>query len=112
MTKKTSTYRRRRSKSIAKRRRRSSGKTKRTRRRKSKTSNKYAPKRKLPKGITCKQLVQKQIRFNMKEWKRGKYRSQGQAIAVAYRQVQKQYPSCKSVFTKMRRESVKRRQMT
>jgi len=49
---------------------------------------------------TCKQDVSKKIADNTKEFKKGKFGSRKQAIAVAYSQVSKKRPGCKKVLTK------------
>jgi hypothetical protein len=56
----------------------------------------------IPKGKRCSELLQAKIAINLKEYKLGKYVSPQQAIAVAYSQLGKMYPSCKQVFTKKR----------
>jgi hypothetical protein len=48
----------------------------------------------------CKNLLSKKISTNMKELKKGKFKSRAQAIAVAYSQVRKKYPSCAKMFKK------------
>lgn len=59
---------------------------------------------KIPKGKRCSDLLSEKIRYNMKEFKAGKFVSPAQAIAVAYKQLGKIYPSCKPVFTKKRNQ--------
>lgn len=47
---------------------------------------------------TCKQHVGAKIGKNIKEFKKGKWISRSQAIAVSYSQVQKERPGCKKVL--------------
>ena len=56
----------------------------------------------IPKNRTCSQLLQQKIAINLREYKLGRFVSPQQAIAVAYSQLGKMYPSCKAVFTKKR----------
>lgn len=46
----------------------------------------------------CQQWVSNKIAINMREYKKGKYKSPKQAIAVAYSQVLKKHPECKRVM--------------
>ena len=46
----------------------------------------------------CKKYLQKKIKINMSEYKRGRYKSHKQALAVSYSQAKKKYPRCRSVF--------------
>lgn len=46
----------------------------------------------------CKKRLSNKIRINMKEFKRGRYVSRKQAIAVSYSQIKKKYPECKKYF--------------
>ena len=61
-----------------------------------------SPKRKSPKGVRtkskCKDLLQKKIKKNMKEYKQGRYVSRQQALAVSYSQVKKASPYCNRYF--------------
>ena len=43
----------------------------------------------------CKQHLNKKISINMKEYKRGLFKSRKQAIAVSYSQTLKKHPRCK-----------------
>jgi len=43
----------------------------------------------------------------MAEYKKGRYKSPAQAIAVAYSQVQKKRPACKKVLSKSKKSSKK-----
>lgn len=63
-------------------RRRRSGKSKKSRSSKPQTKKK------------CKELLNAKISKNMKEYKRGRYASRQQAIAVSYSQVRKSHPWC------------------
>jgi hypothetical protein len=64
--------------------------------------------KRIPKGKRCSDLLSEKIAINIKEMKRNKkFKNRKQAIAVAYSQVRRRYPSCKSVFTRKRRKSNK-----
>ena len=66
------------------------------------------PNKKIPKNKRCSDLVKEKIRINLAEYKKGVFVSPAQAIAVAYRQIEVKYPTCKSVFTKRRQSRRKR----
>jgi len=53
----------------------------------------------------CKNLLKKKVSINIKEYRKGRYKSRSQAIAVAYSQVKKSNQSCKKVF---RRRSLRK----
>jgi hypothetical protein len=59
--------------------------------------------KRIPKGKRCSDLLKEKIRINISEFNKGKFVSIQQAIAVAYSQIAKKYPSCKSTFTKKRK---------
>jgi hypothetical protein len=67
--------------------------------------------KRIPKGKRCSDLLKEKIGQNIGEFKKGKFVSIQQAIAVAYKQVGNQYPSCKQVFTKKRKtlKTIRRR---
>lgn len=46
----------------------------------------------------CKELLQKKVKKNMQEYKKGKYVSRQQALAVSYSQVKKASPYCNRYF--------------
>ena len=46
----------------------------------------------------CKKLLSNKIARNIREFKKGKYKSRKQAIAVSYSQIKKEYPYCKRYF--------------
>jgi len=46
----------------------------------------------------CKNKLSDKIRVNMREFKKGNFKSRKQAIAVSYSQVKKKYPECKKFF--------------
>jgi hypothetical protein len=46
--------------------------------------------------------LKEKIRINLAEYKKGKFVSPLQAIAVSYNELRARYPSCKQVFTKRR----------
>lgn len=67
------------------------------------TKRRFSKSLKKRKSITknkCKKYLQKKISINMSEWKRGKFKSQKQALAVSYSQLKKRYPSCRRWFKK------------
>lgn len=43
----------------------------------------------------CNTYLKNKIKVNIKEYKKGKYKSVKQAIAVSYKQSLKKYPKCK-----------------
>jgi hypothetical protein len=43
----------------------------------------------------CHKFLQSKIQFNLLEYKKKKYKSPKQAIAVAYSQTKQKYPNCK-----------------
>ena len=47
---------------------------------------------------SCKLVLSKKIKRNMREYKQGRYSSQAQAIAVSYSQISKKKPGCKRYF--------------
>ena len=51
---------------------------------------------------TCRDLLSSKIAINMREYKKGVYKSPKQAIAVAYAQISKKSPRCKKVFSRKR----------
>ena len=48
--------------------------------------------------LSCRKHVQGKIGYNMKEFKKGKWKSKAQAIAVSFSQVQRERPGCKRVL--------------
>ena len=42
----------------------------------------------------CKDLLQKKIRINILEFKKGRWKSPKQAVAVSYSQIRKRFPEC------------------
>lgn len=54
--------------------------------------------RKMSTKDKCKKYLQKKIKENLGEYKRGRYVSRKQAIAVSYSQAKSKYPKCRSVF--------------
>lgn len=49
---------------------------------------------------SCKSLLNKKISINMSEYKRGRFKSPGQAIAVSYAQVKSKNPGCKKTLSR------------
>ena len=47
---------------------------------------------------SCQTKLKNKIRINMAEYKKGRFSSRKQALAVSYAQVKKKYPSCKKYF--------------
>ena len=45
--------------------------------------------------IECHDYLTNKINYNISEYKKGKYKSSKQAIAIAYSQTQQKYPTCK-----------------
>lgn len=54
----------------------------------------------------CNALLSKKIGINISE---GIYKNKSQAAAVAYSQVRKKHPSCRRIFGKSKRRSMKRK---
>jgi hypothetical protein len=53
------------------------------------------PKKKMSKlSRTCKTRLRNKIKINLDEYKKGRYVSRQQAIAVSYAQIKKKYPKC------------------
>jgi hypothetical protein len=46
----------------------------------------------------CKEKLSEKIRINMREYRKGRWKSPQQAIAVSYAQVLKKSPSCKKAL--------------
>jgi hypothetical protein len=47
---------------------------------------------------SCQTKLKNKIRINMSEYKKGRFSSRQQALAVSYAQVKKKSPSCKRYF--------------
>ncbi len=47
---------------------------------------------------SCQNKLKNKIRINMAEYKKGRFSSRQQALAVSYAQVKKKSPSCKRYF--------------
>ena len=98
--------RRRTSRRISRRTRRTSRRSRRTSRRsggrRRHTRKRYRTQKHIPKNKTCAELLKEKIRINLAEYKKGKFVSPLQAIAVSYNELRARYPSCKQVFTKRR----------
>ena len=45
----------------------------------------------------CNKYLQTKIKVNLKEYKKGKYKSYKQAIAISYSQTKKKFPKCKVI---------------
>ena len=58
---------------------------------------KYSIGRKITKQ-TCKNKLSDKIKVNMEEYKKGRWQSRKQAVAVSYNQVKKKNPGCKKYF--------------
>ena len=55
----------------------------------------------------CRTLLSEKIRINMGEYKKGRYVSPAQAIAVAYQQVQTKRPGCKKSLKRKNKSTKK-----
>jgi hypothetical protein len=78
---------------------------KRSPRKSMKRSSKKSPKRSPRKSFirtksACNQALRKKIRLNMDEYKKGRYSSRQQALAVSYSQIKKSSPYCRRYFRK------------
>jgi hypothetical protein len=62
-----------------------------------KGSRKTSKKRSLTKR-SCQTKLKNKIRMNMAEYKKGRFSSRQQALAVSYTQVKKKSPGCKRYF--------------
>ncbi len=62
-----------------------------------KSNRKSSKKHIKPKGMSCKEFLQKKIAINIREFKNGnkKIKSIPQAIAISYSQVRKSNPKCR-----------------
>ena len=47
---------------------------------------------------SCQTKLKNKIKINMAEYKKGRFSSRQQALAVSYAQVKKKSPSCKKYF--------------
>ena len=56
---------------------------------------------------TCRDMLSSKIAINMREYKKGRFKSPKQAIAVAYAQVSKKSPACKRILSRKRSKSSK-----
>jgi len=57
---------------------------------------------------TCRDMLSSKIAINMREYKKGLFKSPKQAIAVAYAQVAKKSPACKRFLSRKRTKSNKK----
>ena len=48
--------------------------------------------------LSCQSKLKNKIRINMSEYKKGRFSSRKQALAVSYAQVNKKSPGCKRYF--------------
>ena len=56
--------------------------------------------RKGKKKSKCQEYLSAKIKKNMGEYKKGRYSSRMQAVAVSYSQVKKAHPNCKKALSK------------
>lgn len=63
----------------------------------SKYKNKEVWRKASKQEIKCNSFLQKKIKINIKEYKKGRYKTPKQAIAVSYKQTSKKFPKCKLV---------------
>lgn len=54
------------------------------------------------KKTSCRDMLSSKIAINMREYKKGRFKSPKQAIAVAYAQVAKKSPACKRFLSRKR----------
>ena len=47
-----------------------------------------------PKEVKCYKYLQNKISYNLDEYKKGKYKSSKQALAISYSQAKSKYPDC------------------
>jgi len=76
--------------------------TKRSTRRQKRSGkrSKKSSRRSQKSGGKCKEYLKKKIAKNMAEYKKGRYSSRMQAVAVSYSQVKKAHPACSRVLSK------------
>jgi hypothetical protein len=74
-----------------------------------KTSVGKKTKKSAKKSPTCKQRLSEKIAININEMKDGRYVSRAQAIAVAYKQIAKEFPHCKRFISASAVPSARRR---
>ena len=74
-------------------------------RKRSRRSKKMSKKRnsKRRSSTRCKNLLKKKIEINMKEYKKGRYISRAQAVAVSYSQIKKKHPSCRRSLSRRKK---------
>ena len=89
----------RKSRKPSKRSRKSPKSSKRSRKSR-KPSKRSRKSRKSSKKTLCKKRLSQKIAINMDEYKTGRYKSRGQAIAVSYAQVKKMFPRCKKELSR------------
>jgi len=66
-----------------------------------KRTSKKSPKKNLKRTKSaCNLALRKKIRLNMDEYKRGRYSSRQQALAVSYSQINKNNPYCRRYFSR------------
>jgi hypothetical protein len=58
------------------------------------SSKKSYCKKMSPLSRRCKNALKKKVEINIKEYKKGRYVSRAQAVAVSYSQIKKKYPKC------------------
>ncbi len=51
----------------------------------------------------CNKKLKNKIGINMSEWKKGRFSSRSQALAVSYAQVKKSNPKCSRYFRKSKK---------
>jgi hypothetical protein len=74
---------------------------KRSHRSKRKMSKKRSYKRNS--STRCKNLLKKKIEINIKEYKKGRYVSRAQAVAVSYSQIKKKHPACRRSLSRRKK---------
>lgn len=74
---------------------------KRPRRNSGRKSRKGRPKKKMSAlSRSCKTKLKNKIKINLDEYKKGRYVSRAQAVAVSYAQIKKKYPKCRRSLAK------------
>ena len=68
-------------------------------------SRKGRPKKKMSAlSRSCKNKLNNKIKINLDEYKKGRYSSRAQAVAVSYAQIKKKYPKCRKTLSRRSRK--------
>ena len=80
----------------------------RPRRHSGRKSRKGRPKKKMSAlSRSCKNKLKNKIKINLDEYKKGRYSSRAQALAVSYAQIKKKYPKCRRSLSRRSKKSKK-----